>query len=291
MKGFALLILLIYFHASAHAEIIELRQAIAEHKIEAIITGNSIQENPQQNSHIGKCLKIKLTNQSQHPIDIRIENGTWCTNLTRAHQDLIISEGLICHLEKPSSKEVILYAFCGEKNDGSPSEKDSFQVLKPLQPILSTVTRFLEQKKLFCHTGQVAVWCVTDHEELSQIYNTHENPNVEKELIALVAHELNLPIPKPISNSPIRIRLFPLEVEGQFSEHIDIPTTHGIYLTDSTHKVLETIIPDETERRSGTIRLQYGVRLQYPEGTYYIELKTNQVFSVLKKITLNSDLN
>lgn len=288
MKGLTPLILLIYFHTSTQAEIIELRQAIAEHKIEANITGNSVQQNPQQNSHLGKCLKMNLQNRSLHPIDIRIENGTWCTNLTSAHQDLIISEGLICHLEKQASKAVILNAFCGEKNNGSPSEKDSFHVLKPLQPILSTITRFLEQKKLFCHTGQVAVWCVTDHEALSQIYNTHENQNVEKELIALVAHELNVPIPSPISNSPTRILLFPLEVEGQFSEHIDTPTSHGIYLTDSTHKVLETIIPDETERRSGTIRLQYGVRLQYPEGIYYIELKTNQAFSILKKITLGS---
>jgi hypothetical protein len=207
---------------------------------------------------------------------------------TRTHQDLIISEGLICHIEKQASKDVILNAFCGEKNDGSPSEQDSFKIIKPLHRTLSNITRFLEQKKLFCHTGQVAVWCVTNDEPLTQIYNTHENQSIEKELIAMVAHELNLPIPKPISNSPIRIRLFPLEAEGQFSEHIDLPTTHGIYLTDSTHKILETIIPDETERRSGTIRLQYGVRLQYPEGIYYIELKTNQVFSILKKITLVS---
>jgi len=204
-------------------------------------------------------------------------------------QDLIISENLVCHLDKQAKKQVLLFAFCGEKNNSSPSDKDSFQLVKPLNNKLSAITCFIERKKLYCHTGQVAVWCLTDQEPLQHIFNTHDNPDLEKELISVVAHELNIPIPSPISSASKRIRLYPLEAEGKFSEHIDKPTTHGIYVTDSTHQILETIIPDETERRSGTIRLQYGIRLQYPAGIYHIELKTDNVFSTLQKITLGAD--
>ena len=271
------------------AEIIDLQQAIAQHLVAVQITGNPIQQNPQQNSHIGKCLKMQIQNQTLRALDIKITNGTWCSNLNQKNQDLIISENVVCHIDKQTKKQILLFAFCGEKNNSSPSEKDSFQFVKPLNQKLYAITHFIEQNKLFCHTGQVAVWCFTDQEPLQHIYNTHDNHDLEKELIAVVAHELHLPIPSPLSNSSMRIRLYPLEAEGKFSAHVDKPTTHGIYLTDSTHQILETIIPDETERRSGTIRLQFGIRLQFPSGIYHIELKTDNVWSTLQKITLGND--
>ena len=104
-------------------------------------------------------------------------------------------------------------------------------------------------------------------------------------MVALVVKEKNFTIPKRLNQTFRRI-LYPLEFEGQVSEHIDHPTSLGIFLTDSTHKPIETIIADEVEKRSGTVKLSYFMRSQYPEGTYYVELKINGIYRPLKEIKL-----
>lgn len=288
----ALLFCSLFITNLAQANPISLLDAIQSKEIGALITGNENANNPANNSHTGKCVKMILTNHGKLPKQFLLENGSHFTNLRTPAQDLIVSEQLICSVAPNASATFFINAFCGEKTQSAPSVTDTFQLAYTHQGSIRKLTQFIEKKKLYCYTGQVAIWCFTDNDDLSNIYDTYDDIKIENELVKLVAEEKKIPIPNRIINHTPhqpRILRYPLESEGKFKKHIEQPTSLGIYLTDSTHHPIETIIAEETESRSGTVTLSYFIRTHYPKGVYYIEAKVNNTFETIHVFNLGED--
>lgn len=276
----------IYANAAPPMNLID---AIKQNKIEATFTGNKQSDNPKGGSHMGKCLLLNIKNNSATKIDIKIESAYQFVNQTGSHQNLVTTENMIVSIPQNSNKVVSVNALCCEKNDGAPSEKDTFLLIKRYDAVYAKLTDILEKHKCFLNTAQQAMWCFTDNNAIDNIYDTHKDTLVENELVAYVSTAKGVPIParhRYVDMSKPRILKYPLEVDSSISIHIEQITTIGIYLTDSSYRVLVTLFDEETERRTGTAKYSFFYRGQQYKGTYYVAMKKNGQWVKLKEMKI-----
>ena len=214
---------------------------------------------------------------------MKIENAYHFTNEYDFKQDLISTENYIVKLNANETKTVAINALCGEKKNASPSETDTFKLGYKHNGSIEKLTTILQRLKTYDNTAQQAMWCFTDNNSIDNIFDTDIDTTIENELVKFIALEKGIAIPKrPYNpNKKIRVLRYPIELNGSHSEHIDRPTTTGFYLTDTTNKILETIVADDTESRKGTVKYSWGYRGQLVKGTYYFQMKTNGVWKRL----------
>ncbi len=286
MKTYAIIIFLAFCTIQLVAKPIQvpLIDAIQSKQAKLIAMGNA----NDNSSHTGKCLKFNITNISKIPLEYKIEHSYHLSCMNESRQDLITTENIFVLLSPGQSKEIQLNALCGEKSNGSPSEKDSFTLSYRHSGSILRLTEFLDKYKANNNTAQQAMWCFTDNNAIESIYDTNIDTTLENKLVGLVADEKNIPIPKR-EYQIVRIIKYPIELSGSHSEYIDKKTTIGIYITDSANSIMTTLIEDETETRTGTAKFSYFYRGQYPKGTYFVQMKINGAWRKLKELSLGTE--
>jgi len=287
MKNLLVILLgLIPIYSSGKPTETSLIEALKANQVQLTATGNQVEQNPSKSSHYGKCLKLKLKNVTSQSIQLTIEKAYHLTSIEDRLQDLITTENMIVILSPNQTKDVLINAFCGEKSNASPDEKDTFKLSYRHSGSIAKLTEMLEKNQLFGNTGQQAIWCFTDNNPLDQIYDTHAQIALEDKLIAFIAAEKNIPIPKRIESNTKRQLRYPKELDGSYAQYIDRPTTIGFYITDSLNKIVTTIIEDDTETRTGTAKYSYIYRGQFVTGKYYFKMKLNNEWKTVKEITV-----
>jgi hypothetical protein len=284
---FTLALCALSFYANAIP--VNLIEAIKLHKVEAVITGNLSTNNPQGSSHTGKCLLLNIKNNSSNKIDIKIESAYYFENLSKSNQDLMSTENMIVSIAGNESKSVAINALCSEKSNASPSVKDTFKLIKKQDITYANLTNIFEKYKCYLNTAQQALWCFTDNNAIDNIYDTHTDTLVENTLVAYVSNVKGVPVParRRFVDVP-RILRYPVEVDSSISIYIERTTTIGIYITDTNqHHVVATLFDDDTETRTGTAKYSYFYRGQLPKGTYFVEMKKNGEWVILKKIIIS----
>ncbi|MBK7762023.1 MAG: hypothetical protein IPI46_01450 [Bacteroidetes bacterium] len=275
---------------SIQAKVFTLHEALSQKIISLAITGTPTNENPTKNSHTGKCLKLQFTNTSNLQADIQIENASRFVNGAKSNQDLICTENMLVKLNPKQKNTMLINALCCEKQDGSPSEKDTFLFLEKANPSIQKLCALLEKQKNFGNTAQQAMWCFTDHNAIEQVYDTHPDITIENELAKLIASELKVPVPARTTSTQNRILKYPIEVEGKYTQFVSSPVTIGVYITDTINNILITLFPDETENRTnGTVKYSYAYRGQLPEGKYLLQAKVNNEWKLEKEIRIRAN--
>lgn len=272
----------------AHSgQAIHLTQAIASHTIQISLTGLIPQNG--SSSHTGKCLQLQVENLSAQKITIESLPGWSVTNLRNEAQNLLVLDPLNVVLPPHGKSSLALNAVCTEKNNAAPKPEDSFRLdLAGPRHELQVLAQLLYKEKCYTHTAQQAVWVLTDHNLLEDVYDTHADTLLENKLVAFLATTLNKAKPQRIQRPPSvpRILRYPLEAEGKFEVEITRAVTIGYHLTDSNLNVIETIIPDQFEGRRGTARFSYMLRLQRPKGKYFICQRRDQQMVKVQEIVL-----
>lgn len=269
------------------ANTINLLEALKMNHISVTITGNKSTANPQGSSHTGKCLLITIKNKSNEKLDLKVESAYQFVNQTKANQDLISAESMIVSVGALQTKAFAINALCSEKSNASPSPADTFIITKKHDAVISNLTGIFEKYKCYLNTAQQAMWCFTDNNPIANIYDTNTDTLVENKLVAYVSTVKGLPIPSRTYyvNTP-RIIRYPLEVDSSVSVRIESITTIGIFITDSSHHILNTLIEDDTERRIGNAKYSYFYRGQYPKGRYFVAMRKNGVWYDLQSLIL-----
>lgn len=275
------------FPICAKAATINLLEAIKTNRISVTITGNKSVANPQGSSHTGKCLLLSIKNKSSEKIDLKVEAAYQFINQTKANQDLISTETLIVSVGGQQTKEFAINALCSEKSNASPSPADTFILTKKHDAVISNLAGIFEKYKCYLNTAQQALWCFTDNNPIANIYDTNADTVVENRLVAYISTVKGIPIPARTFyvNTP-RIIKYPLEVDSSVSVRIESITTIGIFITDSSHNILTTLIEDDTERRIGNAKYSYFYRGQYPKGQYYVAMRKNGIWYNLQTLIL-----
>lgn len=269
------------------AESITLEQGVKTKQLNLVIHHNSNAKTYSGDSHTGKCLRFEITNNTNVNQSIQIERALHIQNLNAPSQDLITINEMIVTINPKGTKSIELNALCCERNDGSPSVKDSFQLAFKHTDVVSELATILDKNKLYNNTAQQAMWALTDGSGLDNIYDTNHDTIIENKLISFLTQATKKPAPRRIAN-PARILRHPLEFEDKYSEEIDQPTTIGFYLTDSSGNILRIIMEDNTERRIGTVKYSYIYRGQFPVGKYFLQMKRNGVWVKVKEFLVRA---
>ncbi|MCC7030427.1 MAG: hypothetical protein IT257_08985 [Chitinophagaceae bacterium] len=280
------------YACTTHAAAISLLDAVNQKKVLITATGNSPAANPQGGSHTGKCLKLNIKNQTGAKLDIKIESAYHFQNQHKAAQDLMVTENMLVSIAGNQTKSVALNALCTEKTNSSPSETDTFLLIRRNDAQYTNLTAIFEKYKCFLNTAQQAIWCFTDNNPINYIYDTDGDTTVENVLVAYVSTTKGVPMParKRYIETP-RIIYYPIEVDSSLSIYIDRVTTIGIYITDSAHHPIITLFADETEKRTGTAKYSFFYRGQQPKGRYYIEMKKNGEWVRVKELLVGMAAN
>ena len=266
---------------------VALQDALKTNRVHIVATGNRVESNPTRSTHTGKCLKIKLTNTSPTPLEYHIENAYHMKSVEDKLQDLITTENMYVILSPNQSKEITIQALCGQKSNGSPSEQDTFTLAYRHDGAIQRLTEILEKHHSFDNTAQQAMWCFTDNAPIDYILDTNQDTLIENALIHFIAMEKKIPLPKRIYAAKRQL-IYPVELEGTYTHFNEDKTTIGFYFTDSVNHIYSTIIEDDTETRSGTVKFSYLYRSQYPVGTYYFKIKINGEWRVLKEVRIDT---
>lgn len=195
MRFFILAIILIV-NINCYATPTTLNEGLKSNKLKVLVTGNSTSNNPTKSSHTGKCLKVKVTNTSNVSQEVKIENAYHFTNQYDQKQDLISTENYIVKLNANESKTITINALCGEKNNSSPNETDTFKLSYKHDGSIEKLTSILQCLKTYDNTAQQAMWCFTDNNSIENIYDTDMDTTIENELVKFIAKEKGIEIPK-----------------------------------------------------------------------------------------------
>ncbi len=282
-------LLIILFPSTLFATVISLEEAIHANIVKVIVTGKPIENNPENETHTGKCLRIQLRNTGGKASQLNINSAYRFSNEKNAHQDLMTTESVLVSLLPNQLKTISINALCCEMHNASPSDHDTFQLAREEMGSLKKLCNLLERQKNFGNTAQQAMWCLTDDSPVENIYDTHPDIKMEDELVALIATEKGLSLipPRKKAAAAVRILRYAIEAEGAYTQWVDKPTTVGIYITDSLNNPLITLMKDERETRiNGTLKYSYGYRGQLPKGTYFLQAKIDGVWKKEKEIVV-----
>jgi hypothetical protein len=118
----------------------------------------------------GNCLTIQVTNTSKETVTITIPPGTVFHPVDEGDQDIFVVKQQVIVL-KPSEKKVMDgNGFCCQLHDASPGEGEGFTVGITANEKLKKLADFLDKKDYPEHVVQEAVWCVSDDNEVTNIY-------------------------------------------------------------------------------------------------------------------------
>lgn len=271
------------------SQAMQITEAIQLPTIKISLTGLKPQDG--FSSHTGKCLQLQLENLGPHKITLESPPGWSVTNQRNEAQNLLVLDAIYVVLAPHEKSTLALNAVCTEKNNASPKPEDSFMLdLKSPRHEIKELAQLLAKEKCYAHTAQQAVWVLTDHNLIEDVYDTHGDTLLENKLVTFLASALNKTIPQRLQRAPSQPRIlrYPLEAEGKFEVEITRAVTIGYHLTDSNLNVIETIIPDQFEGRRGTARFSYMLRLQRPKGKYYICQRRDQQLIKVQEIVLGT---
>ena len=122
--------------------------------LSATINGSGI-------TYFGDSIRVTFQNDTTEPLVVHVPIGTQLIPANVNTQTMITAGGENITVP-PGTSEVIIKAFCGEKNDGAPSTGDTFSVGDRATGDLLTTAENINREGAFDYDGQTAIWHVTD---------------------------------------------------------------------------------------------------------------------------------
>lgn len=139
-------------------------KALNEKKVEIRIksTGN----------YSGHCINLTVKNLSDNTLNLKMKPGTTFVPDNVDEQTLLTVKEHILALKKGTIKTIKIYGYCSEMSDRSPSISSKFKISKTNNDSLQSLISFLGTVKgLSQNIIQQSVWCISDGNSVSNVYN------------------------------------------------------------------------------------------------------------------------
>ncbi|MCW5906568.1 MAG: hypothetical protein KIS94_01830 [Chitinophagales bacterium] len=122
-------------------------------------------------SHVGPCMAMEIANTSTDDLLLNLEYGYKLEPADSSIQTMMVTQTLMVKLAPKQKKNYRIYAMCTEAHDGSPSEKQTFNLGKRFSGNILSLAELISRKRYQTDAAQKALWCLTDGYELSSIYS------------------------------------------------------------------------------------------------------------------------
>lgn len=241
------------------------------------IKNNQIQFTAISNgSHSGGSILLEIENLKNIK-SIIIPSGTRFKSEFDGDQDLLNTEEEVIVLNKNTTRYT-LDGFCVQQNNMSPTEKSKFTIAKETNENLIKVAKYLDEKGFSDDIKQTALWSVSDHSDVSGIY---ENGNKEvqelREYICSLTGQENVwynTNPTYSVDENRNIIQETTKVEGLISYTVQRTGNMKMEVCKENGEVLRSLSSNTPITNIGEYRFNFSVKVKgWQSGKYNVRLK------------------
>ncbi len=225
--------------------------------------------------HTGQCINLEITNVYKKEIKIEIYAGLNLIPDDTAIQNMIVTQDRFLVIAPQAKRNVKIYAMCTEKNDRGPDNEVLFAMGEMADGNLMEIVQFVNKKKFQSTAAQHAIWCITDNESLSGIYDA-ANTALSKELRLLVA-KLTGNIP-PWYTAEYQIQpgntntFKPLKIVTDFRYTLDEDGIVTFAIYNESGDVIQSILENHQEKAGmHLLKIQFEAK-DLPDGKYFVRV-------------------
>ena len=137
-------------------------------------------------NYTGKSVRLNMTNLKADSLNITVDLGVILKPDSPAFQPMVLAgeEQLVLAPRKKGDVEV--YVFCGNAPSHCPAKNLHFTFDRVGNDTLLKVLRYIHDNKLYDYLGQRAVWSITNHHQLVDVYDA-DRDSLSKKLIETIS--------------------------------------------------------------------------------------------------------
>jgi len=227
-------------------------------------------------SHSGNSILVEIENLKNIK-SIVIPSGTRFKSEFDEDQDLINIDDEIIVLNLNSTRHT-LNGFCVQKHNMSPTNDSQFTIVKETNENLLKIANYLNKKGFDNDIKQTAVWCISNNEDVSGIYQ-NGNKQVEdlRQYVCSLTGQENVwynTNPTYSVDENRNIIQETTKVEGLISYEVTKTGTMKMEVCKENGEVLRTLGGTTPISNLGEYRFNFSVKVKgWESGKYSVRLK------------------
>jgi hypothetical protein len=150
----------------------------------------------------GQCMNLSVTNLTGKHLNLNVDPAMIFKPVDTNYQNLVVVGDEQIDLQPCEWKTVALQTFCGKSYAHCPSQNLQFNFWKQGDSVMIKTVLFIKQNNYYYQLGQFAIWSLTNHMPLSNIYYAG-SPEDSKKFVVFEANLRHLPVPEYYSTYTI----------------------------------------------------------------------------------------
>lgn len=236
-----------------------------------------------EGAYLGKTTRLMVTNNTKNVLQLKVDLGVILKPADPDYQPMVLAGEEMLVIMPSTTGEVKVQTFCGNSPLNCPSKDLHYSYWRAGSDTLVRVLRFIKNNNLYNYLGQHAVWVVTNHARLSDVYD-QEADAVSKQLTDLLNKLTGQPIPDYYvvhhdAQTPGAPAFVPkaLKIVAEFEVRLETPKTMTLGIYDGEGKMIQKVFENQQFEALGH---RFGVEFESSNvqaGNYYIRLKEGDV--------------
>ncbi len=233
-------------------------------------------------NYMGKTMSLSVTNISKETLVIKVDNGVVFKPEDPINQPMVIAGEPTLVIQPTKKNSVDVYTFCGNAPRHCPAKEHKYTYGYKASDTLIKVLQFIKTNSLYDDLGQSAVWAITNHNSLSDIYDTQREA-IANELLALVMRLTNREKPQyhtvskhdAIPDAPAYVPKT-LKIIADFELRLEAPKVLTLGVFDASGKMIQSVFENQ---EFGALGHRFEVEFESADvqsGNYYIRLKEGE---------------
>lgn len=227
----------------------------------------------------GKTTKLVITNNTKSVLQITVNLGVILKPEDSVYQPMVLAgEEMLAVLPKATG-EIEVQTYCGNAPLHGPRKDLNYSFSYLSNDTLVKVLRFMKTNGISDYVGQNAVWALTNHHDLSSVYNP-DMDGLSKKLIEYIVSVTGAPRPlyytlapnEQVSDAPAYVPKI-LKIFAEFEIRLEAPKTLTLGIFDQEGNMAQEVF---TNKEFGKMGHRFNVEFEaenVPAGKYYIRLK------------------
>jgi hypothetical protein len=125
-------------------------------------------------SHYGECIDVRIKNNSNGELSIKLEAGTVLVSQVNHAQNMLVTKTTYYVLQANQKYLGRIYAMCGELKKNAPDIYVNYEIGKLANPMMCSLVKYIDTANEQNLAGQYAVWAVSDQATVKELGENFE---------------------------------------------------------------------------------------------------------------------
>ena len=278
----------ILLHSMAYAKIDKLKLSDAM-KAESV----NMEAINFQGKYVGKTTRLKITNKERYALTVQVDLGLILKPNDTADQPMVLAGGEYITLQAGDTREVEVITFCGNYSKHCPAKNGKYAYDRMGSDTLVKLLTYIKANGLNDYLGQSAVWCLTNNQPLTDVYDNERKEQAER-LVSYMTTLTGQKIPDvhrvvthhetsgtPAGNGKA------LRIIANFEVRLDAPKTMTLGVFNDKNEMIQKVFEDQEFPKSGhRFDVEFEAENVKP-GSYYIRLKERDIVLQERKVRVD----